>query len=91
MLVARGAGRGDRGRRARTRHHGGGRRWCRSRVLGFNRACHAVLEASILASRARLLDPAEIRAELERLQVLVDKTAGPREREAMAYVRAMVG
>jgi hypothetical protein len=54
--------------------------------LGFNRACHAVLEASILASRARLLDPAEIRVELERLQVLVDKTAGPREREAMAYV-----
>jgi uncharacterized protein len=59
--------------------------------LGLNRACHAVLEASILASRARLLDPADIRAELERLQVLVDKTAGPREREAMAYVRAMVG
>jgi uncharacterized protein len=54
--------------------------------LGFNRACHAVLEASIVASRARLLDAAEIRGELERLQVLVDKTAGPREREAMAYV-----
>jgi hypothetical protein len=54
--------------------------------LGLNRACHAVLEASILASRARLLDPAAIRGELERLQVLVDKTAGPREREAMAYV-----
>ena len=54
--------------------------------LGFNRACHAVLEASILASRARLLDPARIRTELEQLQVLVDKTAGPREREAMAYV-----
>jgi uncharacterized protein len=59
--------------------------------LGLNRACHAVLEASILASRARLLDPAEIRGELERLQVLVDKTAGPREREAMAYVRSVVG
>jgi hypothetical protein len=54
--------------------------------LGFNRACHAVLEASILASRARRLDPEDIRAELRRLQVLVDKTAGPREREAMAYV-----
>src|SRR3954469_510566 len=54
--------------------------------LGLNRACHAVLEASILASRARFLEPAEIRAELCRLQVLVDKTAGPREREAMAYV-----
>ena len=58
--------------------------------LGFNRACHAVLEASIVASRARMLPPAEIRAELERLQVLVDKTAGPREREAMELVRRHV-
>ena len=55
--------------------------------LGFNRARHAVLEASILASRARLLAPEDIRAELRRLQVLVDKTGGPREREAMDYVR----
>jgi hypothetical protein len=54
--------------------------------LGLNRACHAVLEASILASRARLLAAPDIRTELRRLQVLVDKTAGPREREAMAYV-----
>ena len=54
--------------------------------LGLNRARHAVLEASILASRARLLPAEDIRAELSRLQVLVDKTAGPREREAMAYV-----
>jgi uncharacterized protein len=58
--------------------------------LGFNRARHAVLEASILASRARLLDAADIRDELRRLQVLVDKTAGPREREAMAYVTRQV-
>ena len=54
--------------------------------LGLNRARHAVLEASILASRARWLDAGDIRAELRRLQVLVDKTAGPRERQAMAYV-----
>ena len=63
--------------------------------LGLNRARHAVLEASILASRARLLAPADIRAELSRLQVLVDKTAGPRERDAMDYVarhlRAVAG
>jgi uncharacterized protein len=63
--------------------------------LGLNRARHAVLEASILASRARLLAADEIRSELARLQPLVDKTAGPREREAMAYVegrlRAVVG
>jgi hypothetical protein len=63
--------------------------------LGLNRARHAVLEASILASRVRLLEADDIRAELSRLQPLVDKTAGPREREAMAYVterlRAAVG
>jgi hypothetical protein len=58
--------------------------------IGFNRACHAVLEASILASRVRRLPAEEIRAELERLSVLVDKTAGPREREAMDYVRAAI-
>jgi uncharacterized protein len=66
------------------------RRGAGREFLGFNRACHAVLEASIIASRARWLPPAEIRAELERLQVLVDKTAGPREREAMALVRRHV-
>ena len=58
--------------------------------LGLNRARHAVLEASILASRVRLLDAADIRAELRRLQVLVDKTGGSREREAIEYVRRHV-
>ena len=56
---------------------------------------HAVLEASILASRARRLPAEEIRAELARLTVVVDKTAGPRERAAMdcvlAKVRAAIG
>jgi uncharacterized protein len=59
--------------------------------VGFNRACHAVLEASIIASRARWLPPEDVRAELERLQVLVDKTAGPRELEAMELVRRHAG
>jgi uncharacterized protein len=59
--------------------------------LGFNRARHAVLEASIVVSRARFREAEEIRAELRRLQVLVDKTGGTRERDAMAYVRAVVG
>jgi uncharacterized protein len=58
--------------------------------LGLNRARHAVLEASILASRTRRLAPGDIHAELRRLQVLVDKTAGPREREAMDYVTRCV-
>jgi hypothetical protein len=58
--------------------------------LGLNRACHAAVEASILASRARMLPAEDIRAELRRLQVLVDKTGGPREREAMEYIRRHV-
>jgi hypothetical protein len=62
--------------------------------VGFNRACHAVLEAGILASRVRRLPADEIRAELARLAVVVDKTAGPRQRAAMdcvlAHVRAAV-
>jgi len=76
--------------RAAIVHRGSGREF-----LGLNRARHAVLEASILASRARRLPAEEIRAELERLAVLVDKTAGPRERTAwdgvVARVRAAVG
>jgi hypothetical protein len=64
----------------------------RREFLGFNRARHAVLEAAILATRTHLLPAEEIRAAFERLQVIVDKTAGPREQEAMAmlteYVRS---
>ncbi len=58
--------------------------------LGLCRARHAAVEASILASRLRWLGIEHVWAELDRLQVLVDKTAGPRERAAMAYVRRYV-
>ncbi len=58
--------------------------------LGLCRARHAAVEASILASRLRWLGAEHVRAELERLQELVDKTAGSREREAMDYVRRYV-
>jgi uncharacterized protein len=61
-------------------------RGTRREFLGFNRARHAVLEAAILATRTHLLAPDFIRAELARLQVIVDKTAGPREHEAMALL-----
>jgi hypothetical protein len=77
------------GPRARVDTHVVGRGVGRE-FLGFNRARHAVLEASIIASRARLLPAAEIREELDRLQVLVDKTAGQRERDAMELVRRHV-
>jgi uncharacterized protein len=58
--------------------------------VGFSRASGAVLEASILASRAGRLPADEIHAELARLAVVVDKTAGPRERAAMDCVLAHV-
>jgi uncharacterized protein len=84
----------ERGPRARVTARVVGRGTGRE-FVGFNRACHAVLEASILASRARRMPAAEIHVELERLAVLVDKTAGPRERAAMecvvAHVRAAIG
>ena len=54
--------------------------------IGFNRARHAVLEAAIYATRLHLLERAFIESEMARLQTIVDKTAGPDEREAMALL-----
>jgi hypothetical protein len=79
----------DGGPRARVRTRIVGRGTGRE-FLGFNRACGAVLEASILASRVRWLGVQAVTAELDRLQVTVDKTAGAREREAMDLVRRHV-
>ena len=62
----------------------------RREFIGFNRARNAVLEATILATRTHLLPAEQIRDDLVRLQVIVDKTAGPREREAMAFVSEYV-
>jgi hypothetical protein len=67
-------------------------RGVRREFIGFNRARHAVLEAAILATRTHLLPAEQIQEEYARLQIVVDKTAGPREREAMElltdYVRS---
>ena len=58
--------------------------------IGFNRARHAVLEAAIYATRLHLLPRDFITSEFERLQVIVDKTAGSDEQEAMALLTAFV-
>jgi hypothetical protein len=58
--------------------------------LGFNRAQHAVIEATILATRRHLLDRTAILADIERLRPLVEKTAGGREQEAFALVRRVI-
>ena len=58
--------------------------------IGFNRARHAVLEAAIYSTRLHLLPREFITSEFERLQVIVDKTAGSHEQEAMALLTAFV-
>ena len=68
-------------------HHG-----FRREFIGFNRARHAVLETAIYATRVHMLARDFLESELARLQVIVDKTAGPDEHEAMAmlsdYIRS---
>ena len=59
-------------------------------ALGLCRARHAAVEASILASRLKWLGAEHVGAELARLEELIDKTAGARERAAMDYVRRYV-
>ena len=66
-------------------HHGTVREF-----LGFNRARHAVLEAAILATRVHILPRSEVEAEYAKLQIIVNKTAGPRESDAMALLTEYV-
>jgi len=54
--------------------------------VGFNRAAAAVLETAIYATRLHMLPRDFIESELTRLQVIVDKTAGAREFEAMTLL-----
>jgi hypothetical protein len=67
-------------------------RGVRREFIGFNRARHAVLETAIYATRVHMLARDFLESELGRLQVIVDKTAGPAEHEAMAlladYIRS---
>ena len=54
--------------------------------FGFNRAKHAVVEAAILATRLHILPAAEVAAEFRKLRVIVEKTGGPAEHEAMTFL-----
>jgi len=57
---------------------------------GFNRAKHAVIEAAILATRIDFLPIEEIRRQFESLRVIVDKTGGSVEFEAMSLLEQFV-
>lgn len=65
-------------------------RGTRREFIGFNRARHAVIEAAIYATRLHLLTAAFIESEFARLQVIVDKTAGEAEAEAMTFLTDFV-
>ncbi|HEY1188068.1 MAG TPA: DUF447 domain-containing protein [Gemmata sp.] len=56
--------------------------------FGFNRAKHAVVEAAILATRLHLIPLAEVAAEFAKLRVIVGKTGGPGEHQAMDLLEA---
>jgi hypothetical protein len=57
---------------------------------GLNRARHAVLEATIRATRLHLTGKDPVLEEIARLRPLVEKTGGPAEHEALAFVAAHV-
>jgi len=54
--------------------------------IGFNRAQAAVIEGAILVSRLHMLPAAKVDAEMNYLQIAIDKTAGPEEREAWGWL-----
>lgn len=64
---------------------GGGRPF-----FGFNRAKHAVVEATILATRLNWLTKETVARQMEWLTPLVEKTGGPVERRAFALVEQFI-
>ena len=58
--------------------------------IGFNRAQAAVLEGAVLVSRLTMLSTDKVDTELGYLQIAIDKTAGPEEREAWSWLKEAV-
>lgn len=53
---------------------------------GFNRAQAAVIEGAVLVSRLGMLPRDKVEREMVYLQIAIDKTAGPAELEAWAWL-----
>ena len=53
---------------------------------GFNRARNAVLECAILITRLHILPREKVDQEIDYLSIAIEKTAGPREREAWSWL-----
>ena len=54
--------------------------------MGLNRAQAAVVEGAVLVSRLHMLPPEKIDAEMAYLQIAIDKTARPREKQAWDWL-----
>lgn len=61
-----------------------------ARFAGFNRAQAAVLEGAVLVSRLHMLPAEKVDAEMSYLQIAIDKTAGPEEREAWGWLHEAI-
>ena len=57
---------------------------------GFNRAQAAVIEGAVLVSRLHRLPREKVDAEMAYLQIAIDKTAGPDEREAWGWLQEAI-
>ncbi|MDH5357517.1 MAG: DUF447 family protein [Gammaproteobacteria bacterium] len=57
---------------------------------GFNRAQSAVIEAAVLVSRLTMLPVEKIQQEIAYLSIAIEKTAGPREREAWGWLMTKI-
>jgi hypothetical protein len=55
---------------------------------GWNRANHSLLELAILWSRKHMIDATLIQSELERHRIIILKTAGDRELEALRLLES---
>ncbi|MCU0712541.1 MAG: DUF447 family protein [Pirellula sp.] len=60
------------------------------RVVKWNRAKHSLLELAILVSRRHMTDPAIWQEEWERHCIIINKTAGTEELEALALLTSTV-
>ena len=75
--------------RAEVRCRVAGKGWRRD-FLGFNRARSAIIEATILATRLHLHDPATVAEALDRYEVIVEKTGDEGEKTAFEWIREFV-
>ena len=57
---------------------------------GLNRARNAILEAAILATRLHILDADDIQEQMQRLELVVEKTANAADAETFQFLKKYV-